>query len=73
MDSLNNAELLDLSRVWELDGDLMRCRVCKRSLVASRDGEEMRHRPGCKNEHILHPWRALRAALGIEIAEQSTK
>jgi hypothetical protein len=63
MDMTNDQDLRSMSRVWNLDGDLMTCRVCKRSLIASRDGEELNHASGCKNAAHGHPWADLRSAL----------
>ncbi len=64
MDARNNTALLELSKVWELDGDWMKCRSCGRSLVASRDGEPLHHQPeGCRNSKHVHPWSDLRAAM----------
>lgn len=58
-----DATLKALSNVWEWDGDLMRCRECKRALTASRDGEMLQHRSGCGNRSGHHPWVELRDAL----------
>lgn len=64
MDQRNNLALLKLSKVWQLDGDWMKCRACGLALIASRDGEPMRHHAdGCKNEAHVHPWADLRNAL----------
>ena len=64
MDIKNNAALLELSKVWRLDGDWMTCRGCNCSLIASRDGEPMKHHAdGCQYADHVHPWRELRIAL----------
>lgn len=63
MDVSNDQDLRSTFSVWELDADLMRCRVCKRALIASRDGEAFKHASGCKNSAHEHPWADLRAAL----------
>ena len=44
MNRHNNERLLRLSATWRLDGDWMECRECRRSLVASRDGEPLLHK-----------------------------
>lgn len=62
-DISQNAVLMALSKVWQWDGDLMRCRSCQRPLIASRDGEELRHKSGCPNEALTHPWSDLRSAI----------
>lgn len=59
----NDLALMHLARLWVWDGDLMRCRACNRAMVASRDGEEMRHAAGCRNSGHLHPWSDLRNAI----------
>lgn len=63
MDAQNNLALKEVSAVWLLDGDWMKCRACKMPLVASRDGEPLRHKDGCKHHQRVHPWAELRAAL----------
>lgn len=65
MDATNNKALIELSRVWLLDGDWMKCRKCRRALVASRDGELLLHTNGCKYGDRVHPWAELREALGV--------
>ena len=65
MDATNNKALIELARVWTLDGDWMKCRGCGLALVASRDGEPMRHHAdGCRHSARVHPWAELREALG---------
>ena len=64
MDRESNAALLSLSRKWKLQGDWMVCRECGRVLVASRDGEALIHKSGCKNQNFQHPWTDLRSILG---------
>lgn len=63
MNVANNTALIELSKVWVLDGDLLKCRACKKRLVASRDGEPLRHEDGCKYYHRVHPWQDLRNAM----------
>lgn len=62
-----NAKLDVFSRVWSLNGDWMTCKGCKRSLIASRTGEELGHGAGCKHAAQQHPWKQL-----IEILTGST-
>jgi hypothetical protein len=60
----NNVALIELSKVWKIDGDWMRCRACDAVLIASRDGEPMRHKSDdCKHVAHVHPWADLRKAL----------
>lgn len=58
-----NETLRLLSTVWVWDGDWMKCRKCKKALVASRDGEELVHARGCRNSGHVHPWADLRRAI----------
>lgn len=63
MDSKNNERLRHFAKLWRLNGDLMMCRACGRSLIASRDGEALQHRAGCPNETHVDPWVDLRTAM----------
>lgn len=56
----SNDALIKLAKYWKLDGDWMTCRGCRRSLIASRDGEELNHGDGCKFWDQQHPWAQLR-------------
>lgn len=51
-----NEQLDRFSRTWKLNGDWMTCVKCKRSLIASRSGEELSHGPDCPNAKDKHPW-----------------
>lgn len=62
MNQVNNEALRTLAKNWKLDGDLLVCRECERGLIASREGEPLAHRAGCKNVNN-HPWNALRSAI----------
>ncbi|MGE6916717.1 hypothetical protein [Achromobacter kerstersii] len=55
---MNNA-LCGFSMRWNLDGDYMRCRKCKRPHIASAMEVEFNHADGCKAEGKVetHPWR----------------
>lgn len=67
MNHENNIALLELSRVWLIDGDWMRCRACMAVLIASRDGEPLRHKPDCKHAAHAHPWSDLRKAMEVGV------
>jgi hypothetical protein len=67
MDQRNNTVLLVLSKIWQLDGDWMKCRTCKAVLIASRDGEPMQHKVGCKHAAHSHPWADLRNAMAVPV------
>jgi len=56
----SNDKLIAFARRWKLDGDWLTCKGCKRSLIASRDGEELNHAAGCKLAAEQHPWAQLR-------------
>jgi hypothetical protein len=58
-----NDLLTALWKFWEWEADWMTCKACKRHLIASRDGEPLRHADGCKNSSLLHPWQSLRLIL----------
>ncbi len=56
----SNDALNAMAKYWKLDGDWMTCKGCRRSLIASRDGEELAHGDGCKYWDQQHPWAQLR-------------
>lgn len=58
-----NEALSALNQKWQWSGDWMTCTQCKRSLIASRDGEDLSHAAGCKQAADQHPWRAMREIL----------
>lgn len=59
----SNDALIKLAKYWKLDGDWMTCKGCRRSLIASRDGEELNHGDGCKFWDQQHPWAQLRSLI----------
>ena len=59
----NNDKLCEFARFFKLDGDWLTCTKCKRSLIASRDGEPLGHAAGCKHADRQHPWAELRALI----------
>lgn len=56
-----NSALCDFSMRWTLDGDYLRCRKCKRPIIASRADMPFSHASGCKAASTSepHPWRVL--------------
>lgn len=62
----NNEALTALFKLWAWEADWMTCKACKRPLIASRDGEPLRHEQGCENAEHKHPWADLRTAMGPE-------
>jgi len=56
----SNDALNAMAKYWKHDGDWMTCNCCRRSLIASRDGEELAHNDGCKYRDQQHPWTQLR-------------
>jgi len=58
-----NDSLRAFGVLFKLDGDLLRCRLCNRGIVASRADEDMAHEFGCDARNQLRPWARLRAIL----------
>lgn len=59
-----NQLLLDFASDWTLDGDLLRCRACKRAQIASRQDEDFVHRSDCKKKRTGgRPWTFLQSIL----------
>jgi hypothetical protein len=57
--------LNDIARSFLVDGDLMRCRACDRSIHVSHTAP-LRHRAGCCNRAIdWNPWTALAEAIAV--------
>lgn len=71
-----NKMLLDFASDWTIDGDLLRCRDCKRAQIASRQDEDFVHRSDCKKLRIGgRPWTVLQAILltlpsGVSVVDQ---
>ena len=57
--------LRHFSKIWELDGDLLRCKSCKNAIVISRINEQFKHKDDCKNNPFLsiNPWVILKDLL----------
>jgi len=53
-------ELNALAKLFKWDGDLMRCRSCKRGIHITRAREPFHHSHGCKNTEKAQPWGNLR-------------
>lgn len=54
---------------WELDGDLIRCRVCIRGQHSSLALQPFHHRAGCINEHEApDPWKVLASLITAQIS-----
>jgi hypothetical protein len=68
----SNDALIALAKYWKLDGDWMTCKGCRRSLIASRDGEELAHGDGCKYWDQQHPWTQLRKLIAQRPAPSHT-
>ena len=68
----SNDALIKLAKYWKLDGDWMTCRGCRRSLIASRDGEELNHGDGCKFWDQHHPWAQLRELIARRPPAENT-
>lgn len=61
MSQEQNQKMMEWSTAWLLDGDLCRCRKCKRGIVMSRSAESFIHASGCSQAHLDSPWRDLQA------------
>lgn len=48
---------------WQLDGDLCRCRKCKRAIIVTRMDETFHHAAGCAQAHLIAPWQDLRSRI----------
>lgn len=57
-DYLVNEKLIQWANDWELDGDLVRCRSCKRGIIYSRRDEKLVHSADCKT-WAAYPWELL--------------
>lgn len=54
-----NEKLRNFGRMWEIDGDLMRCTGCGRAIIASRANDELNHAHGCRKAGYMdnrNPW-----------------
>lgn len=52
------------TRLWNLDGDIVRCRDCGNGIHISRKAEAIRHHADCSETHGEdYPWQALQALL----------
>lgn len=71
MTTIDNNALSALHRIWHHEADWMVCQGCKRPIIASRDGEELAHRDGCRHAAEQHPWSQLRAILGAAPAKKA--
>ena len=57
------AAMMEWSKAWKVDGDLCRCRKCKRWINVSRMDEAMVHAAFCPQEHLIAPWQDLRSRI----------
>lgn len=67
MDDLVCALLREWWKDWELDGDVARCKSCKRGIIYSNRREKLIHASDCKT-FMAYPW-ALLTALRDPAAE----
>lgn len=54
-----NSALCDFAMRWEIDGDYMRCRKCKRPQITNYASHDFPHADGCKAAGTaeVHPWK----------------
>jgi hypothetical protein len=55
--------MLAWSKAWILDGDVCRCRKCKRGINVERRNEAMIHAFDCPQSHLIAPWQDLRSRI----------
>lgn len=72
LDKLVADELMEWGRAWQLDGDVVRCRACKRGIHYSKRMEPLQHKAECQTWGG-YPWKLLcaLAPLYLENAERS--
>lgn len=64
-----NALLCDLNKVYDVDGDIMRCRECGNGIIASRIEETLPHKKECSQHDDdfpdggTNPWMAMKVIL----------
>lgn len=63
-------KLTALCRVFLWDGDLMRCRQCKRGIHFTYFYEPMSHASGCKNASEQFPWADLQKLIPSPTSEE---
>jgi len=57
-----NESLRHFGMVYQMDGDLMRCKCCNRAIIASRIDEQLIHADGCVKAGYMdneNPWQIL--------------
>lgn len=53
---MNNRAICELYQRWKFNADLMTCRECGYSVIASRLHQTAYHAAGCKSEGAQNPW-----------------
>ena len=63
--------LNDFADRWELNGDCIRCRKCKRQQHTSWALHDFQHVSGCKNRDTAerNPWKSLASVITAQIAK----
>jgi len=53
--------LIEHARRWDIDGDLIFCRICRHGHLASKAGEAFVHAADCagRSDFARHPWHDL--------------
>jgi hypothetical protein len=57
------AAMMAWTKVWQLDGDLVRCRHCTRAIHIDRRDEAFVHASDCPQAHLTAPWQDLRSRI----------
>ena len=64
--------LITFSHHWQLDGDYIRCRSCKRPQIISCCHADFPHAAGCKDAAWeSQPWKTLASLINAQIAKAS--
>lgn len=61
--------LITFGERWELDGDYLRCRSCRRPQIVSFSLHDFPHAAGCRGAaHECNPWKTLAGLITAQIA-----
>ncbi|NPD67258.1 hypothetical protein HN018_06685 [Lichenicola cladoniae] len=70
---MSKPELIKFGTRWELDGDYLRCRICRRPQIVSRVMEDFQHASGCAGSGAeSNPWKTLASPITAQIAKATT-
>lgn len=62
--------LITFGNRWELDGDYIRCRGCRRPQIVSMVLHDFHHAAGCSGaEHEQNPWKTLASLINAHVVK----